>query len=115
MAILLMPSWGYSVGRGNWRADCRAELGDEGATKLWSDTLLHRWLNEAIRDFGRVVPREETATLTTVAGQAAYDLPLGLVEVVRVEHPAGTFRVFAPRMGGDPTPTPGPSPHEGEG
>ena len=101
MAILLVPSWGYSVGRGSWRADCRAELGDEGATKLWSDALLNRWLNEAIRDFGRVVPREETAMLTTVAGQAAYDLPLGLVEVVRVEHPSNVFRTFEPRYGGD--------------
>jgi hypothetical protein len=99
-----------------WRALVRAELGDEGATKLWSDGLLNEWLNEAIRDYGRVVPREEATTLQTVAGQAAYDLPPGLVEVVRVEHPANTFRVFAPRTGGDGTdPTPAPSPREGEG
>ena len=81
--ILLTPAWGYSVTRAQWRALVRAELGDEGATQLWSDALLHAWLNEAIRDFGRVVPREEATTLTTVAGQAAYPLPLGLVEVVR--------------------------------
>jgi hypothetical protein len=115
MAILLTPAWGYSTTRAAWRALVRAELGDEGATPLWSDALLHAWLNEALRDYGRAVPREETATLATVAAQAAYDLPLGLVEVVRVEHPAGTYRVFAPRAGGDGTPTPGPSPREGEG
>jgi hypothetical protein len=112
MTIMLTPAWGYSVTRGAWRALVRAELGDEGATKLWSDSLLNEWLNEAIRDYGRVVPREEATTLQTVAGQAAYALPLGLVEVVRVEHPAHTFRVFAPRTGGewgdDPTPSPSP-------
>jgi hypothetical protein len=111
MTIMLTPAWGYSVTRGAWRALVRAELGDEGATKLWSDSLLNEWLNAAIRDYGRVVPREEATTLPTVAGQAAYALPLGLVEVVRVEHPAHTFRVFAPRAGGDPSP--GPSPIRG--
>jgi hypothetical protein len=112
MAIMLTPAWGYSVTRSAWRALVRAELDDEGATRLWSDALLNEWLNEAIRDYGRVVPREEVTTLTTVAGQAAYDLPLGLGEVVRVEHPANTFRVFAPRTGGEGgalTPIPSPS------
>ena len=101
MTIMLTPAWGYSVTRAAWRALVRAELGDEGATKLWADGLLNEWLNEALRDYGRVVPREEATTLQTVAGQAAYALPLGLVEVVRVEHPAHTFRVFAPRTGGE--------------
>ncbi|HZS01350.1 MAG TPA: hypothetical protein VFE37_21710 [Chloroflexota bacterium] len=112
MTILLTPAWGYSATRAQWRALVRAELGDEGATRLWSDALLNEWLNEAIRDFGRVVPREEATTLTTVAGQAAYPLPLGLVEVVRVEHPANVFRVFAPRTGGewDAALTPDPAP-----
>ncbi|HLH26403.1 MAG TPA: hypothetical protein VK066_28110 [Chloroflexota bacterium] len=112
MTILLTPAWGYSVTRAQWRALVRAELGDAGATQLWSDVLLNEWLNEAIRDFGRVVPREEATTLITVAGQAAYALPLGLVEVVRVEHPANTFRVFAPRVGGEggAALTPAPSP-----
>jgi hypothetical protein len=101
VSILLTPNWGYAVPRANWRSDCRAELGDEGATKLWSDSLLNRWLNEAIRDFARQVPREETTALTSVTNQAAYDLPQGLVEVVRVEHPANTFRRFQPGVGGD--------------
>jgi hypothetical protein len=113
MTIVLTPAWGYSVTRAAWRALVRAELGDEGATRLWSDSLLNEWLNEAIRDYGRVVPREEATTLLTVAGQATYALPLGLIEVVRVEHPANTFRVFAPRTGGewgDAALTPDPSP-----
>jgi hypothetical protein len=87
--------------RAAWRALARAELGDEAATKLWSDALLNAWLNEAIRDYGRAVPREATATLTTVASQTAYTLPGDLVQVVRVEHPTNTFRVFARRVGGD--------------
>jgi hypothetical protein len=97
--------------RAAWRALVRAELGDEAATKLWSDALLNAWLNEAIRDYGRAVPREATATLTTVASQTAYTLPSDLVQVVRVEHPTNTFRVFARRVGGDwVDPTPDPSP-----
>lgn len=102
MPISLTPAWGYTVSRATWRALVRAELGDENASAfLWSTALLNEWLAEAIRDYARTVPREETATLTTVASQAAYDLPLGLVEVVRVEHPANVFRVHQPRVGGD--------------
>jgi len=36
-----------------------------------------------------------------VASQASYALPAGLVEVVRVEHPPGTYRTYQPRVGGD--------------
>lgn len=111
MTVLLTPAWGYTATRGAWRALVRAELGDENASAyLWSTALLNEWLAEAIRDFGRGVPREETAMLTTIAGQAAYDLPLGLVEVVRVEHPANAFRVFAPSVGGDWRPGASPPP-----
>ncbi len=102
MPIPLTPAWGYTVSRATWRALVRAELGDQNPSAyLWTDALLGEWLNEAIRDYGRAVPREETATSTTVASQAAYDLPLGLIEVVRVEHPANVFRVHQPRVGGD--------------
>ncbi len=104
MAIVLTPAWRYSVTRAQWRALVRAELGDEMSPYLWSDALLDEWLVEAVRDFGRAVPREATVTLWSVAGQAGYSLPLGLVEVVRVEHPPGAYRVFAPRTGGDPAP-----------
>ena len=83
------------------RRFARVELGDAAPPYLWSDALLHAWLAEAIGDFARLFPREETLALASVAGQVTYDLPLGLVEVVRVEHPAGRFRVHAPRRGGD--------------
>ena len=87
--------------RSAWRALVRNELDDNGATKLWADALLNEWLNEGIRDYARVFPLEATTTLITVAGQAAYALPAGLVEVVRVEHPTNIFRVHQPRVGGD--------------
>src|SRR3954454_2249117 len=99
--LVLTTAWGYSVTRSAWRALVRAELGDAGGTPLWSDTLLNEWLNEAIRDFARTVPRESATTLTTVASQAAYDLPVGLIEVLRVEHPTDVMRTFAPLVGGD--------------
>lgn len=101
MSIALLPAWGYATARGTWRGGVRAELGDSGTPPLWSDALLNAWLAEAIGDFARQFPREETIALTGVAGQAAYDLPLGLVEVVRVEQPAEQFRLFAPRGSGD--------------
>jgi hypothetical protein len=101
MPIILAPAWGYSSTRAQWRALVRAELGDQGATPLWADALLNEWLNEAIRDFARQVPREASLSLTTVAAQADYALPNGLIEVVRVEHPADVMRTFAPLVGGD--------------
>jgi hypothetical protein len=87
--------------RAAWRALVRNELDDNDTTKLWADALLSEWLNEGIRDYARAFPLEATATLTTVADQAAYALPDGLVEVVRVEHPTNVFRVHQPRVGGD--------------
>jgi hypothetical protein len=87
--------------RTTWRGLARNELDDNGSTKLWSDALLNEWLAEAIRDYARVFPLETTGTLTTVASQADYTLPAGLVELVRVEHPTNTFRVRQERVGGD--------------
>jgi hypothetical protein len=87
--------------RTTWRTLARNELDDNGSTKLWSDGLLNEWLAEAIRDYGRVFPLETTGTLATVASQADYTLPTGLLELVRVEHPTNTFRVHQERTGGD--------------
>jgi hypothetical protein len=90
-----------STTRSTWRTQARNELDDNAATKLWSDTLLNQWLDEAIRDYARLFPKEQTGTLSTVADQATYTLPSDLVELVRVEHPDSTFRVNQPRVGGD--------------
>lgn len=87
--------------RGALRALVRAELGDDGAAQIWSDALLQRWMIEAVRDYGRTLPRQLRATLTSVAGQAEYSLPPECVAVARVEHPAGCFRAPVRRAAGD--------------
>jgi len=83
------------------RARVRAELNDAGGTPLWSDAALNQWLDEAIREYGEHLPREASVSLTSVAGQAEYALPGDLDRMLRVEHPAGTFRVAARPAGGD--------------
>ncbi len=60
----MIPAWGSSFTRAQWRALGRAQLGDEGAIRLWSDSLLNGRLNEVIRDFARQLPRESAITLT---------------------------------------------------
>lgn len=88
--------------RAGLQALVRAELGDAGTTRVWTDELLQRWLVEAVRDYGRSLPRQLRATLTTIAGQAEYGLPTECVAVVRVEHPAGCFRAPLRCAAGDP-------------
>lgn len=89
--------------RAELRARVRAELGDGGGTPLWSDALLHQWLDEAIREYGEQLPREASTSLVSVAGQASYALPSDLDRVLRVEHPDGVLRLAARPAGGDIT------------
>ncbi|GEM_PF-942515 len=79
----------------------RNELNDTGTTKLWADALLQGWIGEAIRDYSERLPREATTTWASVAGQASYVLPADFATALRVEHPAGFYRVYAPLAGGD--------------
>ena len=68
------------------RARLRVVLGDEGpAGYLWPDGVLNRHLDDAVRAYSRDLPREMVAAITTVAGQAEYDLPGDLAEVIRLE------------------------------
>jgi hypothetical protein len=60
----------------------RAELGDQGAAKLWPEAALRRWLAEAIRDYGERLPREATASWTSAAGQASYPEPAADADVL---------------------------------
>lgn len=87
--------------RAGVRALARAELNDGGAVLLWSDGLLNEWLLEAIRDYGRRLPREATQTISSVVGQADYSLATDCQRVARVEHPSGFFRVPDPLSAGD--------------
>lgn len=75
------------------RTQIRNELNDAGATPLWSDERLNQWLAEAIRDYGRALPREVETSLASVADQAGYVLPADALRVARVEHPADVLRV----------------------
>ncbi|MGE3273372.1 MAG: hypothetical protein AB7P40_31855 [Chloroflexota bacterium] len=91
--------------RADIRTRARDELNDNGATKLWSDVLLNRWIGEAIREWGRVAPRDGTWQTTSTASDPGYALPSDVQEVVRVEHPPGVFRVRGGLRDGDTTPT----------
>jgi hypothetical protein len=71
------------------RALIRQELNDASGTQLWTDSLINEWIAEAIRLYGRSLPKEASATMTTVADQAAYALPADTDRVLRVEYPEG--------------------------
>ncbi len=71
------------------RALVRQQLNDAGGTALWTDSLLNEWIAQAIRAYGRALPKEATTTMTTVADQAAYALPADADRVLRVESPEG--------------------------
>jgi hypothetical protein len=91
--------------RAEIRARVRDELNDNGAVKLWSDGLLNRWIGEAIREWSRVAPRERVWQTTSTANDPSYVLPTDVLEVVRVEHPPGLFRVRGGLRDGDVAPT----------
>jgi hypothetical protein len=91
--------------RAEIRARVRDELNDTGGVKLWSDGLLNRWIGEAIQEWSRVVPRDRTWQTTSTANDGAYALPSDVLEVVRVEHPPGLFRVRGGLHDGDAAPT----------
>ncbi|MFN8525644.1 MAG: hypothetical protein U0821_21310 [Chloroflexota bacterium] len=91
--------------RAQLRTTIRSELNDGGATPLWPDTLLNEWILEGLRDYGRQVGLEKSQTISSVAGQASYTLAADVIQVKRVEHPAGCFRVPAAFAAGDAVPT----------
>ena len=72
---------------GELRAALRVLLNDGDAVSgyLWSDAQLNRYLQDAVRAYGRHFLREMSTTVTVVVGQAAYALPDGVVRVLRVE------------------------------
>src|SRR6266536_1936959 len=87
--------------RAEIRARVRDELNDNGAVKLWSDGLLNRWIGEAIRDWSQVAPRDRVWQTTSTANNPSYLLPSDVLEVVRVQHPPGLFRVRGGLHDGD--------------
>jgi hypothetical protein len=91
--------------RADIRTRARDELNDNGSVKLWSDSLLNTWIGEAIREWSRVMPRDRTWQTTSTANDPSYVLPSDVLEVVRVEHPPGLFRVRGGLQDGDMAPT----------
>lgn len=91
--------------RADIRGRARDELNDNAVTRLWSDALLNRWIGEAIRDWSRRAPRDATWQTTATANDPSYALPGDTLEVVRVEHPPGLFRVRGGLRDGDTAPT----------
>lgn len=90
--------------RADVRTRTRDELNDNALVKLWSDALLNRWIGEGIREWSRVVPRDGTWDTTSTANTPGYALPSDVLEVVRVEHPAGVFRTRGGLRDGDVSP-----------
>jgi hypothetical protein len=101
------------------RSLIRQELNDAGGTPLWTDSLLNEWIAEAVRQYGRALPKEAATTLTTVADQAAYALPADTDRVLRVTLPEDvpwspdlgsrrayrSYRVFAGELALEPAPS----------
>jgi len=90
--------------RAEVRGRIRDELNDNGAVKLWSDALLNRWIGEATKEWSRMVPRDGVWQTTSVANTPSYTLPSDVLDVVRVEHPPGVFRVRGGLHDGDVAP-----------
>lgn len=70
--------------------DCRADLRqhlDEVTPVFWDNTVLDRWIYEALRDVAR---RTETlqavATYPTTNGRLQYDAPADMLRIYRVEY-----------------------------
>ena len=89
--------------RAELRQRIRDELNDTASATLWSDGLLNQWIVEGLRELGRRIGLEKTTSLTSVASQEAYGLPVDMLEVTRVEHPASVMRVPGGLRSGDVT------------
>lgn len=67
---------------------------------LWSDEALNLHIADAIRSYSRHFPRERQTAVTTVAGQAEYDLPADCVAVARASLQGADYDTPL-RLGGD--------------
>ena len=76
------------------RTAVRRDLHDEdSANYRWTDTVLDRHIDRAVREFSLTVPREETVALTTTAGSRDLSLASvsGLIAVDGVEYPVSLY------------------------
>jgi len=71
--------------RGDFRESLRNVLSDKSQ---WRDTLVNEWINDAIRDYSRHLPRLAASTIPMVAGTKNYDLSTYEALAIReVEYP----------------------------
>ncbi|MHB1191197.1 MAG: phage adaptor protein, partial [Armatimonadota bacterium] len=79
---LSAPAWEST--RGGLRTRVRREVRDEAAS-VFTNTELNVYIENAIREYSRYVPREVKSTLSLVANQGDYSLPENCSEVVEVD------------------------------
>ena len=87
--------------RAELRQKIRDELNDNAAAKLWTDALLNDFIVQAIRAYGRDLPKQASASITAVADQEAYTLPADFDRAMRVEQPDGELRVLSSGFRGE--------------
>ena len=87
--------------RAELRQKIRDELNDNAAAKLWTDALLNDFIVQEIRAYGRELPKQASATITAVADQEAYALPIDFDRAMRVEQPDDELRVLSSRFRGE--------------
>ena len=76
--------------KGQLRTRLRDELGDNGASQVWSDTLLDSLLDEAVDWYSRLFPMQAVAYRDVAAGQTTFAVPPGALQIVQAECPPGT-------------------------
>src|SRR3972149_6982677 len=73
-----------TIDRDDLRTRLRQELHDEdSANYRWTDAVLNRHIDRAVRELSAVWPRERKTTAQTAAGSR--DVPVTLDQLVRVE------------------------------
>ncbi len=83
-----------AIDRDDLRGRLRVELHDEDSDNYrWTDAVLNRHLDRAVRELSQVWPRERLSTLETVAGTREIDIDAleDLVRVEAVEWPVGEY------------------------
>jgi hypothetical protein len=77
--------------RGDFRDMVRAEIGDDGATKIWPDAELNGWINASNDWYSRLFPVKSWAFVETKSTVREYSLSPGMIEIERVELPWGVI------------------------
>lgn len=87
--------------RADLRASLRIRLEDPTPNPLWSDTVLHDFLAEAMHRYSARFPLQRTMTVVAVGGELVLPigLPLAAREINRVRLPDGS--ILPPAMNDD--------------